>query len=120
MTILPYVLGSSDAVTGRVTSYASIAANTRLLVMFGGIPMKNTQIESGGIGDHATESWLRRIEAAGVEMVNISPVRDDVADFLDVEMLSPRPTTDAAIMLGLAHTLVAERSEGHTSELQSL
>src|SRR3546814_18642843 len=41
-------------------------------------------------------------------MVNISPVRDDVADFLDVEMLSPRPTTDAAIMLGLAHTLVAE------------
>src|SRR3546814_16747117 len=90
MTILPYVLGSSDAVTGRVTSYASIAANTRLLVMFGGIPMKNTQIESGGIGDHATESWLRRIEAAGVEMVNISPVRDDVADFLDVEMLRDR------------------------------
>src|SRR3546814_11968671 len=107
MTILPYVLGSSDAVTGRVTSYASIAANTRLLVMFGGIPMKNTQIESGGIGDHATETWLRRIKDAGVEMVNISPVRDDAADFLDVEALSPRPTTDAALMPGLAHPLVA-------------
>ena len=108
MVLLPHVVGSNEAVSGPVTSYASIAANTRLLVAFGGLPLKNAQIDSGGLGEHPVEGWLGRIAAAGVELVCISPIRDDLAAMPEVETIRPRPTTDAAIMLGLAHTLVAE------------
>ena len=108
MVLLPHIVGSNEAVSGPVTSYASIAANTRLLVAFGGLPLKNAQIDSGGLGEHAVEGWLDRIAAAGVELVCIAPIRDDLAAMPEVETIRPRPTTDAAIMLGLAHTLVAE------------
>ena len=39
---------------------------------------------------------------------NISPMRDDAAAFLEAEWLAPRPHSDTAIMLALAHTLVVE------------
>jgi biotin/methionine sulfoxide reductase len=108
MVILPHVVGSNDAVDGPLTSYDSIVANTELLVTFGGIPLKNAQIESGGIGDHATGGWLQQIKNAGIEVVAISPIRDDLPDFINVEWLKARPGSDAAVMLGLAHTLLVE------------
>ncbi|MBN8921118.1 MAG: molybdopterin-dependent oxidoreductase, partial [Rhizobiales bacterium] len=64
--------------------------------------------DSGGVGEHSAEPWLRRCKAAGVHFVNIGPLREDCADFLDAEWIAPRPNTDTAFMLALAHTLVAE------------
>jgi biotin/methionine sulfoxide reductase len=108
MIILPHVLGTHESVDGLVTSYDSIVANTELLVTFGGMPLKNAQIDSGGVGDHATEHWLRRIKNAGIRIVAVSPIREDFPYFLEAEWLRARPNTDTAIMLGLAQTLVAE------------
>ena len=108
MVLLPHVVGTNEAVAGPATSYASIVANTRLMVAFGGLPLKNTQIESGGLGEHAVKGWLHRFRDAGIELVCIGPIRDDLAGGPDVELIQPRPNTDPAIMLGLAHTLVAE------------
>ena len=38
----------------------------------------------------------------------LSPLREDALAELDAEWLPLRPSTDAALLLGLAHTLVAE------------
>jgi biotin/methionine sulfoxide reductase len=76
--------------------------------MFGGIPMKNAQVEGGGTGRHWLAEALRAARDQGVEFVNIGPNRADAADYLDAEWLACRPSTDTAVMLGLAHTLVAE------------
>lgn len=46
--------------------------------------------------------------AAGVQLVNISPIRADVLEEALTEWLAPRPSTDVAIMFGLAHTLLSE------------
>jgi biotin/methionine sulfoxide reductase len=108
ISLLPYVVGTIDAVQGPLSSWDGIVAETRLMVCFGGIPMKNTQVDSGGAAEHSAAPWLRRCKEAGVEFVNISPVRDDMPDFLGAEWIRPRPSTDTALMLGLAHTLVAE------------
>ena len=78
------------------------------MVLFGGLPAKNIQINSGGIGRHEADDWLAQIRQAGVDFVNISPLRDDVAHVLDAEWLPLRPNTDVALMLSLAHTLIAE------------
>ena len=39
-------------ILNRHTTWDSIAANTDLVVMFGGLPIKNAQVTSGGVGRH--------------------------------------------------------------------
>jgi biotin/methionine sulfoxide reductase len=43
-----------------------------------------------------------------VRVVNVSPIREDGPDAARPEWIAIRPNTDAAMMLALAHTLVAE------------
>jgi biotin/methionine sulfoxide reductase len=103
-----HVLGSSQIIDGPGTSWLSIIDNANLVVMFGGIPLRNTQVRLGGASEHTTRDYLARAKAAGIRFCNVSPIRDDAADFLDAEWLAPRPQSDTAIILGIAHTLVAE------------
>jgi biotin/methionine sulfoxide reductase len=107
MTILPHVLGSNQALTGPVTSWSSVAEHTKLLIAFGGMPHKNTQVQSGGCGEHIASDWARAMAEAGIRIVNISPVRADVSEALSAEWLPINPNTDVALMLALAHRLVA-------------
>jgi biotin/methionine sulfoxide reductase len=106
--ILPYVLGSAQAAMAEATTWDSIVGNSELVVAFGGIPMKNTQVSSGGPAEHVAGLYLKQAHDAGVEFVNVSPIRDDTADFLGAEWLALRPNTDMALMLALAHTLDSE------------
>ncbi|MCR5942781.1 Asp-tRNA(Asn)/Glu-tRNA(Gln) amidotransferase GatCAB subunit C [Ochrobactrum sp. XJ1] len=106
--LMPYILGGSDYVTGRATSWKSMVGSTELMVMFGGMPLKNVQMEYGGIGSHSTADWLGKLRGAGTEFVNISLLKEDAAPFLEAQWIAPRPNTDTALMLGLAYTLVAE------------
>jgi len=107
--IVPHVLGEEFfQLCAGLTSWPVIARHTRLLVMFGGIPLKNAQVTNGGIASHDTGGWLRTCREAGVRFVNVSPVRDDAAPSVGAEWIAPRPNTDTALMLGLAHTLIEE------------
>jgi biotin/methionine sulfoxide reductase len=105
--ITPHVLGDDKAVRGPGTTWHSIAGNTRLIVSFGGVPLKNLQIEAGGTGEHSSLSGIERLKGRGIEFVCISPIRSDYAAELGAEWLAARPGTDTALMLGLAHTLMA-------------
>ena len=106
--IVPRVAGNLGLMFKFHTAWPVIAEHSELVVAFGGMPLKNAQINSGGVGAHTTRSWLERCAENGVDFVNIGPLRDDLGDFLDAEWLRPRPNTDTAIMLGLAHTLLVE------------
>jgi biotin/methionine sulfoxide reductase len=108
MIIMPHVVGTQRVVSGPLTDWRSITENSKLMVMFGGVPIKNTQIESGGSGEHTAQPWLRRAREAGVEFVSISPLRGDAPDYIEAEWLAPAPGSDTAVMMGLAHTLVSE------------
>ncbi len=106
--ILPHVVGSLQFVTRQATSWPVIARHSRLVVMFGGWPLKNAQVNAGGVGPHTTRGWMRRCAEAGVRFVNISPLRGDADPGLGADWWPIRPNTDVAVMLGLAHTLVEE------------
>ncbi len=105
--ILPHILGDIQGIR-NVTSWRDIHDNTGLLVVFGGIGTKNAQVQPGGTGRHSTEHALRQLKSAGVAVVSVSPLRGDTPEFVDAQWLAPRPNTDVAMMLALAHTLVAE------------
>ena len=106
--ILPHVLGNLHKLFGSMTSWPSIIEHTDLLVAFGGLPLKNAQVNSGGAGRHVQRDYMREAAASGLRIVNISPLRSDVEAFIEADWLAPAPNTDVAIMLGVAHTLVAE------------
>jgi biotin/methionine sulfoxide reductase len=101
--LTPHILGKF-----RLDTWPTIAAHGRLVVMFGGMALKNSAVNYGSCGEHVVRDGLRALKDAGVEFVNVGPLRDDAADFLEAEYLWARPNTDTALMLGLAHTLVAE------------
>jgi biotin/methionine sulfoxide reductase len=108
LAFLPHVLGSPQAVTGPLTSWRSIARHGKLMVLFGGANPKNTQVIKGGCASHTTGKWIEQIARAGVEVVNISPIRDDGPESVHPEWIAIRPNTDTAMMLALVHTLISE------------
>jgi len=110
--ILPHVLGGVEFIYGA-TSWQSIIDHCDLMVAFGGLPLKNAVIGQGGVGAHRSGPALLEAKAAGVEFVNISPLRSDVSSALDAEWLAPRPSTDVALMIGLAHVLLSESLVDH-------
>ncbi len=105
--ILPHVLGSVEFIY-NATSWQSIVENCELLVAFGGVPLKNGQIAQGGVGRHRQREAVRQAIAAGVQFVNISPLKSDMLQDAEADWLALRPCSDVALMLALAHTLLSE------------
>jgi biotin/methionine sulfoxide reductase len=107
--ILPHVIGWSSLDFQRWgASWDIVADACELMVMFGGAPMRNAQVEQGGPNRHVLKEALVSCKKAGVEFVNISPLRDDAADFLDAQWLTPRPNSDTALMLAIAYWLIEQ------------
>jgi len=106
--IVPRIVGGMDSVSGPITAWQTLARHARLMVTFGGLSPKNAQVNKDGVACHDTADWLQKMRESGCAFVNISPLRDDVADGLGAEWLAIRPNTDVALMLGLMHTLHEE------------
>ncbi|MCZ4280671.1 molybdopterin guanine dinucleotide-containing S/N-oxide reductase [Kiloniella laminariae] len=106
--ILPHVVGHMDWLLKNHTSWPVLEKHCELMVMFGGIALKNGQINVGGVGKHSAKSGLRACRDAGTKFVNFGPVRDDVDAYLEAVYHQPRPNSDVSIMLALAYTLWQE------------
>jgi len=108
LVLLPYILGDYREHVKKVTRWNMIAKHGRLVVMFGGVPVRNAQVSGGGVATHRLKDDLTACAEAGIEFVNFSPLRTDATESLNAEWLPPRPGSDTAVMMGLAHTLVSE------------
>ena len=106
--VVPHILGSFREHLDRTSAWETIASDCEFFVAFGGVPLKNGQISQGGTGAHVQKASLTQAYAAGVEFVNISPLRSDVMEGVGADWLALNPSTDTALMLGLAHTLLVE------------
>jgi len=107
--IVPHFLGMSfRELIRQAPTVDDIIANTDIAVCFGGIALKNTQVMQGGLGAHSATQRMQELAESNTEFVNVSPVRDDMADFVGAQWLPLRPNTDVAVMLGLVHTIVSE------------
>lgn len=86
--IVPHVLCSIEDLFAGMPSWTEIAAHTELLLAFGGLAQKNSQVNSGGVGRHSVREQQQACWEAGVRLVNISPIRDDIAQGLGAEWLA--------------------------------
>ncbi len=106
--LLPHLVGGAEQVFRRASTWPTIVEHTELLVAFGGVPAKNVFVTPGGLTRHTTRRHLDAAVARGLEVALISPLRADLPAHLPTTWYPVRPGSDVALMLGLAHTLVAE------------
>ena len=109
LTAMPHIIGDSFRKhIVEATRWPVIAEHSDLVVFFGGMAMRNTQICDGGIARHRMAENLAQCVRKGVRFINFSPLRSDVDVSAHAEWLAPRPGTDTAIMLGLCYVLLEE------------
>ena len=108
--IVPHILGSNlmDLLTLQ-TSWQSVCKHTDLMLAFGGLPLFNSQISNGGTGAHIQKTAVLKAASAGLRIVNLSPRRSDIKNEIEEQWIKVRPNTDVAFILGMAHTLLAEK-----------
>lgn len=104
--ILSHIIGDAASFIHAPPAWQSVVDHSGLIVAFGGMPARNSQISAGGTGYHRTGEALGQARDAGVRFVNVSPARNDIADDLGAEWLPTRPGSDVAVMLGLAHEIL--------------
>jgi len=106
--IVPHVLGMHfGQLMRQAPTVEDIAAHTDVVVCFGGIALKNTQVMQGGLGAHTATEQMHVLAESDVRFFNVSPLKEDMADFVGAEWWPLRPNTDVAVMLGLVHTIVS-------------
>jgi biotin/methionine sulfoxide reductase len=106
--ILPHVIGPQGAVAGNNVSWDELVAETALVLAFGGMALKNNDVGGGGTSRHIARDQLRAARDRNAEFHLVGPSRDDLLAEIDAVWHPIRPGTDVALMLGIAHTLVAE------------
>ncbi|WP_394203142.1 trimethylamine-N-oxide reductase TorA [Shewanella waksmanii] len=108
-TILPYILGSTE-VYAQGTSWPLILENSKTIILWSNDPYKNLQV-GWNAETHESYAYLAQLKekvAKGeIRVISIDPVVTKTQQYLGCEQLYVNPQTDVALMLGIAHEMVA-------------
>ncbi|WP_413733704.1 molybdopterin-dependent oxidoreductase [Sodalis sp. RH21] len=104
--LLPHILGDLDEVARRGVSWEEIAEYSEIVLSFGGMALKNSQVASGGISRHTERDFMRQAAARGAEFIYFSPLQSDMPAESRAEWHTIVPGTDAALMLALIYDIV--------------
>ncbi|HAP99990.1 trimethylamine-N-oxide reductase TorA [Rhodospirillum rubrum] len=105
--IMPHVMGTLE-VYEQPTVWPVVVEHSDLVVFWGADPMTTNQI-GWLIPDHGAYVGLKALKESGKKVICIDPVRTETCDYLGAEWIAPKPQTDMAMMLGVAHTLYTEK-----------
>lgn len=105
--LIPHIFGINAFQAGmEVSTTQEVAKNCKRIVYFGGAATRNMQVNPGGTGAHDASAHFGAIADAGIDVINISPIRDDIHPKVRAQWLPCRPNSDVAIMLAMVHTLI--------------
>jgi biotin/methionine sulfoxide reductase len=107
--LLPHILGPMESITRRNVTWEQVVNCSDLVIAFGGMALKNSMVGGGGISRHIERQAMRRARERGCRFILVSPLRSDLPDETGADWVPLVPGTDAALMLGLAHSLAAEK-----------
>ncbi len=105
--IMSHVVGSME-VYEQQTSWPNVIEHSELVILWGCNPL-TTLKNSWNVPDHVGLAGFEALAAKGTRVICIDPIRSPSARKLKAEWLAPAAYTDAAMILGLAHTLLTEK-----------
>ncbi len=103
--ILPHIVGDMNEIARRGVSWKEIAQHTEVVLSFGGLALKNSQVASGGLSEHTERGFMQQAAARGTRFISVSPLQSDLPEEAQGEWLAICPGTDAALILALLSTL---------------
>lgn len=108
--ITPYVTGGDES-SNQQTAYPNVIANSECIVFWSADPINTNQI-AWGVPDHQSYAYMMELKAEakkrGIKFYCIDPVYNNTASYFGATHIKIRPTTDVAMMLGMAHHLYTE------------
>lgn len=104
--IVPHVICDYENLTKRNVTWAQIAAETEIVLSFGGMALKNSRVGGGGVSTHLERGAMRDAHARGCRFVLVSPIRDDLPEETGAEWIAVTPGADTAVMMAIVHALV--------------
>ena len=67
---MPHVIGMSyRQFLDNHTDWNNIRDNSKIIMMFGGLPLKNSQVTSGGVGKHTAKEFIKICAKRGIEFI---------------------------------------------------
>ena len=90
--ILPHVVAPWSHMELHQTSWQDVIEHSRLVVAFGGLPLRNTQVAYGGITEHTVPEICTGAGAGNV--LQYIALQEDVPAWLNAQTIMPRPGTD--------------------------
>lgn len=106
--LLPHIVGDMNEIARRGVSWETIAEHSEVVLAFGGLALKNSQVASGGLSEHTERGFMQRAVRRGTRFISVSPLKSDLPDEAGGEWLPLIPGTDAALMLALLHELTTQ------------
>lgn len=82
--------------------------NSELVILWGCNPMVTLK-NSWNVPDHVGQTGFEALKQKGTRVISIDPVHSDSAKFVNAQWIAPRPYTDGAMLIGIAHTLLTEK-----------
>jgi trimethylamine-N-oxide reductase (cytochrome c) len=105
--IMPRVMGNLEVYAPQSAWPGTVAA-CEFLVVWGADPMVTLNIGYAP-PDHQGLVAFKAFKDKGTPAIVIDPRKTDTATYLGAKWIAPRPGSDTAIMLALAHTLYTEK-----------
>lgn len=102
--IMPHIVGTLE-VYEQQTSWDLVMSDSKIIVLWGMNPLATLRL-AWGITDGEGIEYLKKLaKAKGKRIIHIDPIFNETAKELKAEWIAPRPNTDVALMLGIAHTM---------------
>lgn len=107
MVIMPHIVGGLE-VYSQPSAWPTVIEHSDLVALWGCNLLKNNQI-GWDPTDHTAYEYMAKLKEKGTPVISIDPRLSDAAQYFGAEWIAPRPNTDTALMLGLAHVLYTEK-----------
>ena len=107
--LLPHIVGDMMEIARRGVSWEEISQHSDVVLAFGGLALKNSQVASGGLSEHTERGFMQQAAQRGTRFISISPLKSDLPEEAQGEWLAIRPGTDAAFILGVLSVLISEK-----------
>ncbi|MGF1788816.1 molybdopterin guanine dinucleotide-containing S/N-oxide reductase [Photobacterium swingsii] len=106
--IMPHVVGSIE-VYEQQTTHDVVLETSDVVVLWGLNPLNTLKIAWSSTDGSGLE-FFHKLKKSGKTIIAIDPMRSETIEFFgeNAEWIAPHPGTDVAMMLGIAHSLVAK------------
>ncbi|MBR2148536.1 MAG: molybdopterin-dependent oxidoreductase, partial [Campylobacter sp.] len=103
--IMPHVVGSIE-VYEQQTSWPVVLEHSKVVVLWGMNPISTLRIAWSSTDDQGLK-YFEQLKDSGKEIIIIDPLWSETGKFFGdkAKWIAPRPNTDTAMMLGMAHHL---------------